>query len=97
MKAHYTLRVHNAMVTDRMQGKFNQLRAGKKLGRKLRIEHAQDRNALAFHYIDSGALKKFSATHRILVGDLNTPKGRGAPRLGANPCPSILAMNRKRL
>ena len=65
MNTRQTLRVHNAMVTDRMQSELNQLRTGKKLGRKPRLEVQEDRNALAFHYIESGAIRRFSANHQI--------------------------------
>jgi hypothetical protein len=57
------------MVADRMQSEFNRLRTERKLGRKPRLEVQEDRNALAFHYIESGAIKRFSANHKI------TPKG----------------------
>jgi len=54
------------MVTDRMQNMLNRLRTAKKIGRMLGLEVQEDRNALAFHYIESGAIKRFSARHRIL-------------------------------
>jgi hypothetical protein len=68
MKTRQTLRVHNAMVIARMQSSLNQLRAGKKLGRKPRLGVLEDRNALALHYIESGRIRRFAATHKIVVG-----------------------------
>ena len=65
MKTRQTLRVHNAMITDRMQSELNRLRTGQKLGRKPRLAVQEERNALAFNYIESGALKRFSASHKI--------------------------------
>jgi hypothetical protein len=67
MKILQTLRVHNAMVTDRIRAQHNQLRTLTKLGRKPSLEVPEDRNALAFHFIDSGAIKRFSARHQIIV------------------------------
>ena len=67
MKIPQTLRVHNAMVTDRMQGDFNQLRTSKGLGHKTDLGVHEDRNALAFHFIESGAINRFSVRHRIKV------------------------------
>jgi hypothetical protein len=67
MKTKQTLRVHNAIVTERMQSPLNRLHTEKKLGRKPRLESREDRNALAFHYIESGAIKRFSASNRIIV------------------------------
>jgi hypothetical protein len=55
------------MVTDRMQSHLNRLGTGRKLGRELRVEVPEDRNALALHYIESGAIQRFSAGHRIIV------------------------------
>jgi hypothetical protein len=55
------------MVTDRMQSHLNRLGTGRKLGRKLRLEVPEDRNALALHNIESGAIERFSAGHRIMV------------------------------
>ena len=62
-----SLRVHNAMVTDRMQSGLNRLRAAIGLGHKPCLREHEDRNALAFHYIESGAIKRFSTCHRINV------------------------------
>jgi len=67
MKIGHTLRVHNAMVTGRMQTHINQLRTALTLGRKVCLQVHEDRNSLAFHYIESGAFKRFSACHRIVV------------------------------
>ena len=50
-----------------MQSELNRLRTGKELGRKPCLEVPEDRNALAFHYIESGAIKGFSITHKIMV------------------------------
>ena len=65
MKILLTLRVHNAMVLDRIRAPSNQLRTATSLGRKPSLQVHDDRNALAFHYIDSGAIGRFSARHRI--------------------------------
>jgi len=67
MKIRQTLRVHNAMVTDRMQAEGNQVRTAMNLGRKPCLQVPGDRNALAFHFIESGAIRRFSASHRIVV------------------------------
>jgi len=66
MKTAQTLRVHNAMVTDQMQTDANQLRTSLNLGRKLCLRVHEDRNAVAFHYIESGGIKRFSARHKIV-------------------------------
>jgi hypothetical protein len=65
MKTQHTLRVHNAMVTEQMRSDFNRRRVGRKFGRIPRLDVRADRNALAFHYIESGAIKRFSACHKI--------------------------------
>ena len=66
MKTEHTLRVHNAMVADRMRGRLNRLLTGKKLGRIPGLNAHEDRNALALHYIESGAIRRFSARHKIV-------------------------------
>ena len=65
MMIEQTLRVHNAMVIDRMQSNLNRLRAGEKLGRIPGVAAQEDRNALAFYYIESGAIRRFSSRNRI--------------------------------
>jgi hypothetical protein len=55
------------MVTDQMRSKLNRLRTSEKLGRVPRLEVQEDRNALALHYIESGAIRYFSARHQITV------------------------------
>jgi hypothetical protein len=67
MKVPLTLRVHNAMVTDRMRSDLNQLRTSRGLGHKTDLGVHEDRNALALHYIESGAINRFSVRHRIKV------------------------------
>jgi len=66
MKTEHTLRVHNALVADRMRGRLNRLLTGRKLGRIPGLDAHEDRNELAFHYIESGAIRRFSARHRII-------------------------------
>ncbi|HTL55005.1 MAG TPA: hypothetical protein VL361_04965 [Candidatus Limnocylindrales bacterium] len=65
MKTAQTLRVHNAMVTDQMQTDANQLRTSLNLGRKLCLRVHEDRNAVAFHYIESGAANGFQPGTRL--------------------------------
>ncbi len=54
------------MVTDRMQTKLNRLRTAKKIGYVPGLGVREDRNALALHYIESGAIRRFSARHKIM-------------------------------
>lgn len=67
MKAPQPLRVHNAILIKRMQSELNRLQTKRKLGREPRLEVQEDRNALALQYIESGAIKRFSSDHKILV------------------------------
>ena len=67
MKVRQTLRVHNAMVMDRIRAPRNLLRTETTLGRKPSLQVHEDRNALALHYIESGAIKRFRARHAIIV------------------------------
>ena len=66
MKNVYTLRVHNALVMDEMQGNRNRRRTARILGRMPGFDAQEDRNALALHYIESGAIRRFSAGHKII-------------------------------
>lgn len=65
MTTRHTLRIHNAMVIEQMQSDLNRLRTEEKLGRRPRLEVQEDRNALALQYIESGAINRFSASHKI--------------------------------
>ncbi len=66
MNTKQSLRVHNAMVAERMRNKLNRLRTAKRIGRMPGLDVREDRNALAFHYIESGAIRRFSAMHKIV-------------------------------
>jgi hypothetical protein len=65
------------MVIDQMESNRNQQRARKQLGRKPRLEVHEDRNALAFHYIDSGGIRRFSAKHCLNVAATRPENGSG--------------------